>query len=142
MKQLLSIALYSTVAILTSPLLQAASQPLDTYWECQATDAKKQIWFGRQPIRQDAINQAAFACRNNSRASDSCISARETCQHIVNGKILRPAWRCTAFDRQTYYQSEPQFTREDTVANALEKCRKNSFAPNNCRVELLTCKAI
>lgn len=115
---------------------------INSYWQCSTTDSADKVWVGRDINRQAAINQSAQACRDNTENEGSCISARESCVQVVNNRIVRPSWRCTAFDMTTYYRGAVQYTREDTIESALDKCRRLSFSPNTCKVNMLTCKNV
>jgi hypothetical protein len=141
-------ALCTCLFILVSGLLRAegagnpgAGNP--NYWQCTTTDADNKSWLADGSYQLTAVNQAYATCKKESASPRTCKTAKNTCEHFINGHTTRPMWQCVALDRMATQWSSNYYPQQDDAALAAKAyCKDNSPIPGSCYINMITCHNI
>lgn len=110
------------------------------YWQCTTHDNANKQWTVKNMYRKVALNFAFAACKKESQNPASCKASVDDCEGFNQGMSTKPAWRCTAIDREAdYWRSNLYIHRDDAALAALAYCRQKSAVPFTCYLNVVTC---
>ena len=113
----------------------------NSYWVCKSYDTTNKQFIAQNTYQRVALNKAYKACKNNSRAPNTCKVAKEYCENYVKGRSQRAYWQCTALDFLAQaWVSDGYNTLDEAAIGARNFCEQQSGLPDACYVNLLTCK--
>lgn len=140
-KEWKEISLLGTVILLVSNASQAITYVDLNYWKCVAYDATNKEYGGHSDYQLTSLNRALDACKKQSTVPQTCKTAKESCEMVVNGITTKPTWRCVALDyTATPWPSNLYDKPTDAALAAKAYCQAHSVVPETCYMYTFTCR--